>query len=382
MKKGVLHSFYRLPIDEKIIYMLFLSVFMPFYITAAVIIATAVYIFTTGKLKGVFHKNGGKIIIIFTIYTFLIAIFNLNFIGVACSLAFIMLIYISFFARKFLTANSFERALNICCICGPITGILCFVEYLYLLATSNKFAEIRCQLFYFNSNYLATVLGTVIIICAYKVIMKKGNPVLYFLAAIITALGAYLTGSMFVWIEVMIGCAVLLMVSRQHQLLSILMLLAGTACIILYFIPELIPRIEHAGNTTNNRIIIWKVCLESIKKSPIFGHGFLSYFHIKDNYEFAYNSTHAHNIPLECILSFGVIGTIMLIIYFTICLKRVVLCRNAQSKYHFSSLIIALVGAIVAHGVIDLTFMWVQTGLLYCLLMGSIGIEEKLLKLE
>lgn len=382
MKTGALHSFFKLPIDEKILYLLFLSVFLPFYVTAAVLIATAVYIFTTGKLKGVFSKNGGKIIIIFTVYSAIIAICNLNFIGLACSLAFIMLIYISLYSRNFLTAESFERALNICCICGPITGVLCFAEYFYLLATSDIYAEIRCKLFYFNSNYLATVLGTVIIICAYKIIMKKGKVFLYYLAAIITALGAYLTGSMFVWIEVMIGCAVLLMVSRQHQLLSILMLLAGTACIILYFIPELIPRIEHAGSTTNNRIIIWKICLDAIKNSPIFGQGFLTYFHIKDNYEPTYYSTHSHNIPMECILCFGIIGTIMLIIYFSICFKRIFLCRNAQSKYQFSSLIIALTGAIVAHGIIDLTFMWVQTGLLYCLLMGSIGIEEKLLKLE
>ncbi len=383
MRKGIFDFWVHGTADERLLYLLFFSVFLPYYLTAAALIAGAVYVLVCGRGKQVFAKNGGIWILLFIAYSIIVALFSGNFIGVACSVGLLLLIYIALYARRYLTPTTFERALNLCCVLGPITGILCFVEYFYhLFTTTSPTEEFRCELYYFNSNYLATVLGTVIIICAYKVVMRKGNPIPYFFAAALTALGAYLSGSMFVWIEVFIGCAVLLMVSRQNQLLSILFLLAGTGVIILYFIPGLIPRIEHAEGTTNNRIMIWKVCLDSIKNNPVFGKGFLTYFHIKGDYAGSYNSTHAHNILMELILSFGIVGTIPIAIYFITYFKRVFLCHKAQSKYHASILILSLTAAQFAHGIIDLTFMWVQTGLLFCLVMGGIGIEERLLQLD
>ncbi len=382
MKNISIKAFFKSSIDEKILYLLALSVFLPFYLTAVALIAAFCYVLISNKLKDDFKKNGRTLIIVFTVYSIVVALCYLNFIGAICSIAFFMLIYISAYARKFYTAESFENLLDICTICGPITGILCLIEYLQLVFNADANEELRCELFYFNSNYLATVLGTVIIICAYKIVIKKRKIPLYFISAFITAFGAYLTGSMFVWIEVFVGCAVLLMISRKQQLLSILMLLAGTATIVLYFIPDILPRIEHAGGTTNNRIRIWTVCIDAIKNTPIFGRGFLTYFHIHTDYPNSYVSTHAHNIPMELIMCFGIVGTIILAIFFAIYYKRIFVCRNAQSKYYFSSIAIALTAAIAAHGLIDLTFMWVQTGLLYCLLMGGFGVEEHLLKIK
>ena len=382
MNKDYLKAYSKSSADEKILYLLALSVFLPYYITALILVAVFLYVVFKGKLEGEFTKNGRVAIIIFTLYSIAVALLYSNYVGALCSLAFFMLIYIAAYARKKYSAESFEKVLDICALCGPITAVLCFIEYIHLYLTSDANAELRCQLFYFNSNYLATVLGTVIIICAYKVIMKKRNMFFYFVSAMITAFGAYLTGSMFVWIEVFVGCAVLLMVSRKQQLLSILMLLAGVATIVLYFIPDILPRIEHASGTTNNRIKIWTVCIDAIKKTPIFGRGFLTYFHIHTDYPNSYVSTHAHNIPMEFIMSFGIVGTIILVVFFAIYYKRIFVCRNAQSKYYFSSITIALTAAIAAHGLIDLTFMWVQTGLLYCLLMSGFGVEERLLKID
>ena len=62
--------------------------------------------------------------------------------------------------------------------------------------------------------------------------------------------------------------------------------------------------------------------------------------------------------------------------------KNVTICRNAQHKYCISSLILAVSLAILVHATTDLTFMWLQTGLFYALIFSSIGIEEKLLKIN
>ena len=59
--------------------------------------------------------------------------------------------------------------------------------------------------------------------------------------------------------------------------------------------------------------------------------------------------------------------------------KRAICCRNAQTKLQQTSLILAALAALVVHATVDLTFLWIQTGLLYSLILGGIGGEERLL---
>ena len=368
--------------DENIIYATFIFIFLPYYLTALWLIFSCIYIITAKK-SSVKLKSGTNIFaIVFFVYTVITAMLAKNLIGIACSFGFIAMIIISFYARERFTPDIFEKSLNLCCISGAVTGAFAIIEYLYNTSVLHHRGVYRCQLYFFNSNYLATVLATVIIICAYKVITYRKNRIFYYSCALLCTIGTYLTGSMFVWVEVLIGISVLLLLTRCHQLLSILLLLAVTACIVLYCAPQIVPRIHDSNITTDNRVLIWKVSIEAIKRSPVFGKGFLTYFHIYKHYPHSYPTTHAHNIFIEPILSFGIIGTILLVVFFTGYYKRVILCRNAQSKYYATALILSITAALLIHGTTDLTFMWIQTGFLYCMISGSVGIEERFLKLE
>ncbi len=363
--------------------MLFGSIFLPFFFTALILAFASIYIIVNKKIVGCFGKNGGFWVILFSLYCLAISVINLNLIGFAATLAFIALVFIAKFIRKFITLDLLEKGLDVTCIMAVVTTLFCLIDFVYNQFILSHKGVYRCTLYFFNSNYLATLFATVIIICGYKLLNHKRKPIYYYLIAIFCALGAYLTGSMFVWVEVFIGCSALLLLTRKHQLLSSLFLLAATFVIVLYCIPGILPRINESNITTDNRIIIWKTTLNAISDAtPIFGKGFLSYFHIKDNYPGSYNTAHSHSIFLEPILSFGIVGTIFIVIYFWYFYKRVRVCRNAQHKYCISSLILAVSFAIFVHSTTDLTFMWIQTGLFYCLIFASIGVEEKFLKIE
>lgn len=369
--------------DEKLILWLFVSIFLPFYLTGLTLFVAIIYVIKYKKLPNVFEKNGNAWALAFAIYTFAVGLLNLNFVGAACSIGFIALIIIGAFTRKYITPASFEKGLNCACVCGVITTFICLIDFLYNEFILNHPGVYRCTLYFLNSNYLATLFATVIIVCGYKVLYHKGRAINYYLAALICAVGAYLTGSMFVWVEVFIGCAALLGFTRRHQMLSALFLLAGTGIIVLYCMPGILPRIQDSNITTDNRVIIWTVTLKAIKAAtPFFGQGFLTYFHIQGNYPESYPTAHSHSIFLEPIASYGIIGTILVAIFFIYFYKRVITCRNAQNKFGMSALILALTCAILVHATTDLTFMWIQTGLFYCLIMSGIGIEEKLLKIE
>ena len=369
--------------DTTIIYMLFCSIFLPFFITAIILVFSLIFILIKGKISDCFEKNGSIWVLLFILYCGIISLVNLNLVGFACNFAFFALIIISKFIRKHITLDIFEKGLDITCGMAVITTFFCLIDFVYNQFILSHKGVYRCTLYFFNSNYLATLFATTIIICGYKLLNHKRKPFIYYAIALLCALGAYLTGSMFVWVEVFIGCSAMLFLTKKHQLLSALFLLAGTFIIVLYCIPNILPRINESNITTDNRVRIWCTTLEAIKDAtPIFGRGFLTYFHIRGNYAGSYPTAHSHSIFLEPILSFGIIGTIIIIIYFSYFYKNVTICRNAQHKYCISSLILAVSLAILVHATTDLPFMWLQTGLFYALIFSSIGIEEKLLKIN
>ncbi len=368
--------------DSTIIYIAFVSVFLHFVITGAVIVFLGIYIFLKYKNDRLFEYRGAKLIITFAVYTVIVALFNQNYIGIGCSLLFVFLMEIFLFVRKHITPHIFERALEICCYLGASVGILCMLDFVITYIIQRQIAGYRTTLYFFNCNYLATVLATVIIICGYKVLAQKGPMLLYCVCAVFSFIGAYLTGSMFVLVEIFFGAAFLMFFMRKGQILAALLLMCGTALIVLYCLPDILPRLNQANITTDNRVTIWKTTLEAIKQNPIFGGGFLTYFNVQDNFKGSYYTTHAHNLVLESILSFGVIGSVVLGSFFVLFFRRVFICKNAQSKYYCSSLILALTIALLAHSTTDLTFLWVQTGLFFCLMLGTIGCEEKMLKID
>jgi len=362
---------------------LFGSIFLPYFITGAILIFCLIYICCKGKLSSSFEKNGYIWVITFTIYCLVISAINLNYVGIVCTLGFFGIIIVAKFVRKHITLEVLEKAFDITCVMAVITAILCFVDFIYNKIFLSFKGVYRCTLYFFNSNYLATLFATVIIICGYKILNSKRKPIFYYVIAIFCALGAYLTGSMFVWVEVFIGCSSMLFLTRRNQLLSALFLLAGTFIIVLYCIPDILPRINETNITTDNRVTIWITTLNAIKDAtPFFGKGFLTYFHIQGEYPGSYYTTHSHSLFLEPILCFGIIGTILIVIYLSYFYKRVMVCRNAQHKHYISSLILAISLAILVHATTDLTFMWIQTGLFYALIFSSIGVEEKLLKIN
>ena len=105
----------------------------------------------------------------------------------------------------------------------------------------------------------------------------------------------------------------------------------------------------------------------------------MGYYHIYANYPGSYATTHCHNLLLDLLLNFGVVGTVFPIWFIVGYVKRAICCRNAQTKLQQTSLILAALAALVVHATVDLTFLWIQTGLLYCLILGGIGGEERLL---
>lgn len=359
---------------EGLLYALTISIFIHFVLAAIMLVVVAAVVLLNknyrDSLKELKYRYVGYL---FCFLTALVAAINSNWIGVFCSFGAFVIFIVGHFAHKFMSSGVYETCLNLCCVSSYFVVLYVIIERICFWNIPNY----RCFGLFFNPNYLATVAATVIVICAYKVIARKGKMLFYYITAAVCVFPLYFSGSMFIWIEMFIAVAVLLSLTNKHNILSIFLILVSFCCAIIYFVPDLIPRFSESSATLENRVQIWKLSIETIKENFLFGKGFLTYYHLFKGTSSAYPTTHAHNLFLEPLLSFGVLGTLVLLAFLMQYYRRLLLCRSASKCSYISALVLALSAGVFIHSLVDMTMLWIQTAALYAIVMAGIGVDEK-----
>lgn len=366
----------KLSCPENLIYIAFASTFLPYLLTGIVMVVLGIYILCTHHNRQlVFSHIGSKLLILFTIYTSLIALIRDNFIGFACSLGFFLVFVISYYTRSEINGDIFQKSLDISCWMSIVVFISAFFEKLVM--SHDK--DYRCVGWFFNSNYLCTMMAMMVVVCVYKIIVSpKGKP-FYCLTAICCAATMYLGGSIFAIVEVIVGILTLLLLYKKHSVLATFLTIMGIAMLALYIFPELFPRILHSNASTEQRILVWDSSLEFIKINPLLGNGFLSYYHLQGIYGSLWKTAHTHNFLFEPILSFGIIGSLIFLVFLWSYYQKVSECKSLLRRQKATNLILAISTAVIIHCTVDLTVMWIQTGLFFVLILAGIGVDEKAL---
>ncbi len=369
----------NLSCPENLIYIAFASVFMPYIITGMILAVLGIYILCSQHTRtSVFVHNGSSFFFLFTVYTALIALIRDNYIGFVCSLGFFMVFVISYFVRSEITSDIFQKALDICCWMSVVVFVSVVAENL-VMSHDEKY---RCAGWFFNSNYLCTMMAMMVIVCTYKIIVsQKGRP-FYCLIALLCGITMYIAGSIFAFIEVIVGIFTLLILYRKHSVIATVLAVLAIALLALYIFPEIFPRILQSNTSTEQRIRVWDSSLEFIKISPLFGHGFLSYYHLQGIYGSLWKTAHTHNFLFEPILSFGIIGSLFFLIFLWSYYEKVSECKSLLRRQKTTNLILAISAATIIHCTVDLTVMWIQTGLFFALILAGIGVDEKTLNLR
>lgn len=385
--KSFLKQHINLSKDENVVFWAAISVFLPYYFSIVAILILCFYILIKTDFRNtVFSHLGSFLIPVFSIYSAIPAIIYKNLLGVVCSVFFLVLMILGYYLRSIMTTELFENTLDLICVTSVFaSGIIILEKIIFFKVEWHRcFGDFFNNFYtslYFHPNYLGSIMAAVILICAYKVVLRGTDKKYYYAIAALSGVTVFLTESMFAWIEVLVGLSILLLIARRHQLLSIMFIVVAFAAALLYTSPEtfekFLPRILQADGTFDNRVMIWDLTIESIKQTPWFGRGFFTYYKISLGNPAAYQTTHAHNIFLESLLSFGIIGSIILVVIIFILFYRVVLCKNLLRKSTITALIFSITAAILIHSIVDMTMLWVQTGLLYCIIMGGIGADEK-----
>jgi O-antigen ligase len=276
-----------------------------------------------------------------------------------------------------MTGELFEKLLTLICTFSLTSTGYAVIEKIVHIIDSGRTNQ-RISAVFFYPNYFGTIVGTVIIICAYKVLTKQNHKWFYYMVAAMNVISMYLCKSMFVWVEVFIGVAVLLVILKRHRLLAIWLFAAALGAFMIFFLDvNIIPRLSDVDVTVKLRRQIWELTTSEIVKAPLFGHGFYSFMYLFDSSYHNQVIPHAHSIYLDMLLNFGVIGSGLIVVYVVRFYKSVTSICFTKKNSMITSLILAVTAAALVHGITDITLLWVQTLPLFLIILSGLGAFEK-----
>ncbi|HJB26917.1 MAG TPA: O-antigen ligase family protein [Firmicutes bacterium] len=357
------HSFSSFQREEKLLCLALVSTFTPFVLSAVMAVVCVIYLFAHKSLRErMFVARGFKTMMLLLSLIIIVPVVRGFWIGVGTGLLFILLVFFVFFVRAVLTKSVFETTVDLCLLVSVVGTAVGLVQF--LLNLDDPFTvQYRTTSFYFNANYYGSMMETAVMLCIYKIMTRPNDKLYYCFLILCSVVGIYLSGSMSALAALCGGVLVSVLLWNRKvgvRLIFVGILLGG---FVVFAVPGLFPRIAEFGRTLGLREEIWETTVKGIQDSPWFGHGVLGYMDAYVKYQ-SFQTTHAHNLYLNLILDFGVVGTI-LFVSFMFQLMRPIF---DAFRYHYDKnlriLVIGQLAVVLLHGMTDVTYLWIQTGML------------------
>lgn len=367
--------------QENLNFLLVLVMFLPDYLRYPSFILLLVY--TTIQLL---QKRDISIrfVIPFLVFTLILAINSQNLFGVGISFLFMGLIpYVAAIKRGFNKENYHELQYYV--VWGSLLNFpFNYTNYspLWFKKIENfimgsvdlngmpswklpKYGEgyFRAYSTFDNPNFYAFILLIVVIVCINQIQhhlkQKNYSQMLFFVGALfINSYAMILTGTRSVLVASVVAVIVLILVQQEWQMLKFIVMIGCLALAYLILHPTIIPRLLDISSHMGIRTEIWGNALDKIATNPYFGDGFMTYAH-------NFDTTHAHNIYIESMLSLGIIGSLLILGFF---IYQGFYYLN-HSEFEYFPFVIAVFIGLMSFGVLDFPFYYLQTTYLFFIVM-------------
>ncbi len=300
------------------------------------------------------------------------ALKNGNDIGAMFAVFLAAFFLIGAFVRSVMTRRLFDKIIETSCA----ASIFAFAVALVQFVAFEGFNDRTCSVF-INANYYAAVIEIVVVFAVYKLIRAESRTQKNFYSFVIAlnAVGLYFSGCRTAVFALFASISLMLLLYRRYKAMAIFFVSCILFAAIIVSVPELLPRMANLGSDMDTRISIWHRAIQNILKNPLLGEGALAFA----GYHFMIGKltiVHTHNIYLEIILSFGIVGTAFILIYLKKNLLPIWAMRKDNNDRDRFVLALGLLVSIALHGTVDATIFSVQTGVLLFLALGMAGIRE------
>lgn len=371
-------------LDEYIIMFVVCSIFLPFEFPILTISGVLIYLVITKRLRKIIAevpKSG--FMIIFSILSIIVSFFHKNIIGGLCAIVILFIILFIFYYRTIINKRLFELLLDACCIISLFCFAYAMLEYCRIIDRLNydflqfkveESPKYRINSTFFNANYYSMMIEFIVLICVYKMMqVKQKRRIFFYIITIVCNLFAlYLSGSRTAWIPFVVTIPFMFLINKRFGYFSAAMGAIGGCGLMVLIEPSLLQRANILADFMK-RGKIWITAIKGIQEHPLFGEGPLTYFHIYKQYH-GHPTQHSHSVYLDPILCHGIVGVLLAGIYLYGNLKEVYLLFKRRLDLRLFSLICAFILTVLIHGVLDNTIYWVQTALLFFVVLSASSI--------
>ncbi|VMS68849.1 O-Antigen Polymerase family [Streptococcus pneumoniae] len=387
---GFIEKLKGLSSKELILLGIILSIFLPFYLFVVVLCLYIISLIFTGDMKSILQKMGEHpMLLLFLSYSTVISILAQNWMGLMASVGMFLFTIFFLHYQSILSHKFFRLILQFVLFGSVLSAAFASLEhfqivkkfnYAFLSPNMQVWHQNRAEVTFFNPNYYGIICCFCIMIAFYLFTTTKLNWLKVFcvIAGFVNLFGLNFTQNRTAFPAIIAGAIIYLFTTIKNW--KAFWLSIGVFAIGLSFLfsSDLGVRMGTLDSSMEERISIWDAGMALFKQNPFWGEGPLTYMHSYPRIHAPYHE-HAHSLYIDTILSYGIVGTILLVLSSVAPVRLMMDMSQESGKRPIIGLYLSFLTVVAVHGIFDLALFWIQSGFIFLLVMCSIPLEHRML---
>ena len=387
---GIIEKLKSLSKQEGLLLGVILSIFLPFYLFVIIFISYLLWLVYTGEMKGILRRlSQHPVLLFFIAYSTAISLLAQNVMGVVSSVAMFLFAIFFYYYQSQLTPKFFrltiEGILALSVFAAAFAALEHFqivkkFDYTFLSPRMQVWHQNRAEVAFFNPNYYGIICCFCIMIGFYLISTTKLRWLRIFsmIAIFANLFGLNFTQNRTAFPAIIFGAIIYLFTTIKNWRAFWLSVGVFGIGLAFLFSSDLGVRMGTLDSSMEERVSIWNAGMALFKQNPFWGEGPLTYMHSFPRIGAPYHE-HAHSIYIDTILSYGVVGTVLLGIASSTPVRMLIDMSQVPSKRPILGLYLSFLTVVAVHGIFDLALFWIQSSFIFLLVMCSLPLKHSMI---
>ena len=387
---GVIEKLKSLSKQEGLLLGVILSIFLPFYLFVVIFISYLLWLVYTGEMKGILKRlSQHPILLFFIAYSTAISLLAQNVMGVVSSVAMFLFAIFFYYYQAQLTPKFFRLTIEGVLASSVLAAVFAALEhfqivkkfdYTFLSPRMQVWHQNRAEVAFFNPNYYGIICCFCIMIGFYLISTTKLRWLRIFsmIAIFANLFGLNFTQNRTAFPAIIFGAIIYLFTTIKNWRAFWLSIGVFGVGLAFLFSSDLGVRMGTLDSSMEERVSIWNAGMALFKQNPFWGEGPLTYMHSFPRIGAPYHE-HAHSIYIDTILSYGVVGTVLLGIASATPVRMLIDMSQVPSKRPILGLYLSFLTVVAVHGIFDLALFWIQSSFIFLLVMCSLPLKHSMI---
>ena len=387
---GVIEKLKSLSKQEGLLLGVILSIFLPFYLFVIIFISYLLWLVYTGEMKGILKRlSQHPVLLFFIAYSTAISLLAQNVMGVVASVAMFLFAIFFYYYQSQLTPKFFRLTIEGVLASSVLAAVFAALEhfqivkkfdYTFLSPRMQVWHQNRAEVAFFNPNYYGIICCFFIMIGFYLISTTKLRWLRIFsmIAIFANLFGLNFTQNRTAFPAIIFGAIIYLFTTIKNWRAFWLSIGVFGVGLAFLFSSDLGVRMGTLDSSMEERVSIWNAGMALFKQNPFWGEGPLTYMHSFPRIGAPYHE-HAHSIYIDTILSYGVVGTVLLGIASATPIRMLIDMSQVPSKRPILGLYLSFLTVVAVHGIFDLALFWLQSSFIFLLVMCSLPLKHSMI---